>query len=184
MINRKLKHDPSQPVVTLLKYTITVEPKVAGRRLHRVIQLLVTTTQLSTLESFTDFKSTLILRGNAPQRGTFDVHFFPDDVDGPNTRSPIYKVTINSTDKMEIGDLIKHIDPTNVAVDTTQETILHMLNTMLYHQSRSNSECVAVGKKTFPLSGPAVKMQDLTHGLQALRGFFASIRLGAGCVLV
>lgn len=174
--------NPDQPV--LKKYVILVQPKVVGRKLHRVIQLLLAEPQFSTVEHFTDFKATLILRKDGPEHAVFNIRYFHDDEDGPNEKSTVYHVRIEKTDTLNVQDLLRHIDPRNGAGYTDQVLMLHVLNTMLYQQSRSNPACVAVGKKTFPLSGPALKSADLKSGLKALRGFYASVRLGAGRVLV
>lgn len=147
----------------------------------------------ATVESFTDFKATLICRQRRPDLApdpifidqyTFNILHFPEDEDEPTEKSTVYHVHIQRTDNLNVTDLLRHIDPRNGFFYPDQVLMLHVLNTMLYQQSRSNPTCVAVGKKTFPLSGPAAKIVDLKSGLLALRGFFASVRLGTNRVLV
>lgn len=166
----------------LLKYRIEVQPTVKGHRLHRVIELLLKQYPPS-VDHFTDYRSTIILRGTGPEHNIFHVQFFHGDEEGPTDQSTVYHVRIDKTNDLSVAGLIKYIDPRNgVAYD--KESMLQVLNIMLQHYARSSPNCVTVGKKSFPLSGDAVVTKDLGSGLQASRGFFSSVRLGAGRVLV
>lgn len=175
------------PEQTLGKFKILVEPKAVGRKLHRIIELLLRQEPFRSIPHFTDFKSTLILRQNEDNK-RFNVVHFAEDEQGPGPKSHAYHIMlqIEKPGMMRAEQFNNHLDPTNhVAFSQVHKNaMVHALNTMLYHHSRSNSNLVAVGKKTFPLTGPASMVQDIGGGLQIMRGFFASARLATGRVLV
>lgn len=170
----------------LFKYSITVAPKAAGGRLRRVIELLRRQTPVGNHPHFTDFKATLILSRAVPDsdRKTFNIQFFAEDEEGPSPKSPVYHVTVTLANRLEVRDLIRYTDPRNGVAYGDKEAMIHALNTILYHHSRSTDGLVAVGKKTFPMTGDAMMVRDLTGGLQVIRGFFASVRLATGRVVV
>lgn len=165
----------------LWKYQIDVEPKVAGGKLSRVIELLFRK-ELKGRLHFTDYKSILILDENLG-KARFNVVYFPEDKDGPDAESRVFHVSVEPTEGLDTNLFLKSLDPNEPAFPH-KEAIVHTLNTILYHHSRANRNTMVVGKKSFPLHGDAKLVKDLGGGLKAMRGFFASVRPATSRVLV
>lgn len=176
----ELELNPDQ---VLNKYQVRIEPKAVGRKLHRIFQLLVKEAPFKNIPYFTDFKAILVLRQEEADR-VYNVVYFAEDEDGPTPRSSVYHVRVQRTEELRVGRLLQSLDPGRGVSFDDKDAMVQALNTMLYQYSRTQEDRVAVGSKTFPLSGNSMLIGDLGGGLQVIRGFFASVRLATGRVLV
>lgn len=176
----ELKLNPDQ---VLNKYAVSIQPKAVGRKMHRIVELLVKEAPFKDIPYFTDFKATLILRQKVADQ-VFNIVYLAEDEDTPTPRSTVYHVRVQRTEELRVGQLLQSLDPTKGISLENKDAMVQALNTMLYHYSRSSNDRVAVGKKTFPLSGNSMMVGELGGGLQVIRGFFASVRPATGRVLV
>lgn len=120
-----------------------------------------------------------------PAASTINVPYLSEDEQGPDPGQPaLYHVTLRQTNVLLVGEFLESLDPRNSVSYNHKEVMVQTLNTMLCHHSRSSRDVVAIGNKAFPLDGPASRTVDLGGGLQAMRGFFASVRAATGRVLV
>lgn len=171
-----------RPNQTLFKYDIKFEPEVKGPKLHRVIKLLLEQAPLSQWRIFTDFKQTLVLRDGIHDQ-KINVSYFLETENQPGPKATIYHVDIKRTDTLFVGQFLDTLsDPRESYAQ--KEPMLHALNVMLHHFPNSLRGIAVTGTGAFPLSGDLSNVQELGDGLQALRGFFSSIRPDTGRVLV
>lgn len=178
----ELRLNPNQ---TIYKCDITVEPKAEDRKLRRVIELLFKQPGLSGSPFFTDFKKIMILREceNIREPRAFNVQYYPEDQQEAGPRAPIYHVRITPRNVLSVQELLDAVgDPDKPYV--LKEAIIHALNTMLHHHPQSLEQIAVVGNGAFPLSGDLSDIRELGGGVQALRGFFSSVRPAAGRMLI
>lgn len=171
-----------KPDQKLFKYNIIVEPKAEGRKLHRVIELLLAQPPLTQWRSFTDFKKTLVSRDNIPEQ-RINVLYFPEDQNQPGPQATAYHVRIVRTNVLFVQQLLDTIHNPCKAYPE-KEAMFQVWNIMLHHQIESLRHIAVVRNGAFPLSGNLCDIHDLGGGVQAVRGFFSSIRPAAGRILI
>lgn len=173
-----------KPDQTLFKYDLIVEPQARGRKLHRVVELLLGQPPLSQRRPFSDFKQTLVLRDNIPDQ-RINVIYYPEDQNQPGPQATAYHVRIKRTDVLVAQQLL---DATNHASTwksyAQKEPMLHALNTMLHHYPRSIRHIANLEKGAFPLTGNLSDIRELGGGVLAVRGFFSSVRPAASRMLI
>lgn len=178
--------------LTLYSYDVsTINPDVAGKKRTQVIRLLVNESpELATYrgDMVTDFKSTLISRTQLDLGGiekVIEVTYKAEGEDDPKENAPRHKVTVKYTKTLTVGDLISYLTSTNPAVRYESKLdMIQALNIFLKHYAKSTNNLATIGaSKTFSMSVNADK-RDLGEGLNALRGFFTSVRAATNRILV
>lgn len=177
------------PKLVLYSYSIKVEPEAVGKKLVRLVGLLLEESPLSELQNHvvTDFKGTLVSRQRLDQNEiVFTIQYRDEGEDEPKQRATKYKVTLSYTYTLAVNDLIAYLTSTNLS--STYSERLHMiqaLNIFLNHYSKTNPRLTTIGaSRDFPLARGGPGIADLGSGLQAIRGFFASVRVATARILV
>lgn len=170
-----------KPGLTLFKYDIKVAPEVKGLKLRRVVKLLLERTTLLQWRIFTDFKQTLVSRDDILDQ-TINVAYFPETENEPGLEPSICHVEIKRTDTLVVRQFLNALSNPRESY-AQKEPMLHALNIMLHHFPNSSGDIAVAGTGVFPLSGEISVAQELGGGLQALRGFFSSVRPATGRVL-
>ncbi|KAJ5085318.1 hypothetical protein N7532_010089 [Penicillium argentinense] len=99
---------------------------------------------------------------------------------------PVYDVRCSNVRPLDPADLLNYITSTNAGLllDTKPELIA-ALNIIMGHHPKTSDKIVSVGaNKHFGISAPFMDRQDLTGGLEVLRGFFVSVRAATARVLL
>ena len=179
--------------MVLHRYSITIDveydegkqlPEPKNKKLKRIIRLMLENLQNSKvkLPIATDFKSTLVCGGMIPQSlWVAKIKYFHEDDRGPSNDSRAYTIRIEETPPvLKISELKKFLASTTViAPFSDRDSILQALNIIFGHYAKSSPMISMVGgNKGFPnANNEHAEKLSLEAGLQAIRGYFLSVRL-------
>lgn len=174
------------PNLVLYRYSVDVLPTAPGKKLRQIVRLLIQDPQYLGLRNdiVTDFKSNLI-SPKPLEIGEFTIKYQAEDEDEPRADAPNYQVRVGETGILTVSELTDFLASATVDASCTNELpILQALNILLGHYAKSSSFLSTIGSnKAFPLSGNAQKW-NLGAGLEAIKGFFSSVRGAANRLLI
>ncbi|KAK7746432.1 hypothetical protein SLS53_002391 [Cytospora paraplurivora] len=172
------------PKLVLHMYRIEVEPKAIDRKLTHILKLFFGGPDCARLRGkiATDFKSTMVSSIRLPE-GNFNVRELSEGEDESDHRASAYHIHVRYTNQLPIATLLAYLDPSQPIEDFDKAATLQALNIVLNHYCRSTDSFITVDSKTFPL-GTNERITDLGNGLQAIRGFYSSVRAATGRILV
>ena len=181
--------------LVLHRYSITIDveydegkqlPEPRNKKLRRIIKLLLERLDNPKLKLpiATDFKSTLVCGRMIPQNlWVTQIKYFHEDDRGARNDSRTYTVRIEETPPvLKISELKNFLASTTViAPFSDRESILHALNIIFGHHAKSSPAINMVGgnkafnnAKTQPQHA---EQESLKDGLEAIRGYYLSVRL-------
>ena len=179
--------------LVLHRYSITIDveyhegkqlPEPRNKKLKRIIKLMLERLQNTKAQLLiaTDFKSTLICGEKIPQNQCVTkIQYFHENDRGPSKDSRMYTIRIDETPPvLRISELNKFLASTTViAPFRDRESILQALNIIFGHYAKSSPMISMVGgNKGFSnVKGQGREEKSLTAGLEAIRGYFLSVRL-------
>lgn len=174
--------------LVLHRYDMKTSPEATGRKLNRIVQLLLESAELTPHKGnvATDFRSTLISKTKFEKdQQDIEIAYRAEGEDEAPTAATTYKVRLLYTKSLSIGELTDYLNSTNLGAtfgDTPEFT--QALNIFLNHYSKSNNNLASIGSsKSFSLGQDSVK-NDLGSGLNVIRGFFSSVRTATCRILV
>ncbi|RYP69912.1 hypothetical protein DL771_005805 [Monosporascus sp. 5C6A] len=176
--------------LTLYRYAMVVEPSAAGKKLGRIVWLLLHATKLSQHKGdiVSDFKATLISRKDLGElaKYTYNVPYYSELEDAPSQTAKSYNIRLDPQYILPISDLGRYMtsqDPAKTYPKKLEMT--QSLNIFLNHYSKITKSLISVSSnRTFPLSTDTDNMRELEIGIRALKGFFASARIATSRLLV
>ena len=176
----------------LHRYSITIDveydegkqlPEPRNKKLRRIIRLLLENLDPKLqLPIATDFKSTLVCGDIIPQRlWVTKIKYFHEDDRGASKDSRTYTIRIEETPPvLQMSELKSFLASTTITAPfSDRESMLHALNIIFGHHAKSSPAINMVGgNKAFknPETQHAER-QSLEDGLEAIRGYFLSVRL-------
>jgi eukaryotic translation initiation factor 2C len=176
---------PSKDLV-LYRYHVDVTPEAKGRKLRRIFQLLLEDPRL--IGAVTDFKAHLISRTEMPDVEA-EVQYRAELEDEPMEGGRAYRVKVSKTGALAVGDLLgllrsAQAQNPDLSSDKTAQ-LLQSLNILLGHspQSKPDQITTIAGNKHYSFTAGREEF-ELGGGLNALRGYFRSVRLATGRMLV
>lgn len=166
----------------LNRYQVDVQPldgKAPGLKVKkRIIQLLLE-------QHFhdphgriaTDYKATLLCRESLDvDKATLDVKYRFEDETQFGDQGKVYKVQVQHTGTIAVSALLDYLSSTAAGTSLpAKEEIVQALNIVVGHHPKSQPDLLTVGPNRHFLLDPAEK-QSLGLGLEALRGYFVSVR--------
>ncbi|KAF1829044.1 putative RNA interference and gene silencing protein [Decorospora gaudefroyi] len=174
--------------MVLHRYDLSVSPEVVGKKLRRVIQLLLQSEELAPYRAglATDFRSTLISKTKFKNdHDIIEVLYLKEGHDEAGERPNVYKVRVQYTKTLTLSELINWMNSTSLDQSyPDKHELTQALNIFLNHYAKSSNHISAIGSnKSFSLNANAVG-GDLGSGLQVIRGFFSSVRVATARILV
>jgi eukaryotic translation initiation factor 2C len=170
--------------LVLYRYHVSVSPEAKGKKLKRIFDLLIHEPSLA--GAVTDFKTLLILSKKVEEM-VLEIAYRSEFEDDPQPNTRPYRVNIQITGQIEVAALLNHINTTQADPNfspPTQMQIIQTLNILLGHYPQANPATSSIGgNKHFSFGVKPVGF-DLGGGLAALRGYFRSVRLSTGRMLV
>jgi len=188
--------------LVLYRYAITLfstgeggkqKVELVGKKLVQVIRLLLEDEGLEKVKDdvATDFKSTLISRKKLPEdESTYCIKYRNENEDEASPNAKKYDICLRYTRSLNISTLLDYLNSTDLKKATPEDTesLLQAFNIFLNHHAKKLGNQPAIGSsKMFPLiceKKVGEEEEDLGSGLMAIRGFFSSVRVGAGRILV
>lgn len=174
--------------LVLYKYDIQINQEVKGRKLNRILQLLLESAELAPYRDTvaTDFRSTLISKQKFEQdEQTIEIVYRSEGEDEPTERATTYRIHLRLIKALSIDQLTDYLNSTNIGatiVDKSEFT--QALNIFLNHYAKSANNLATIGStKTFSI-GQGSYNADLGRGLSVIRGFFSSVRTATCRILV
>lgn len=177
--------------LSLYRYNVQVTevnraPKLSKLKLKRLIQLLLEQPPFS--GSMSDFKSMLVTRNRIPDTPLDVVIPFRAEGEDELREDPFnYRITVDDTGIIQVDELLNYLktsDPATPQFGQPAE-ILQALNNVVGHFAQSRSDVSTIAQnKHYLLDRDPANLRILGGGMEALRGYFKSVRLGTGRLLL
>lgn len=179
----------------LFRYHVDIDGgsgrQVGPRKAKQIISLLLEDNFGESLRPSiaTDYRSTIIshqkILDQDQEPVTFDIIYRNEKEDEPATRPERYRVTCQFTGHLDRADLLNYLTSTNAgAMFQEKADILQALNIVFGHYPKSSEAIASQGaNKHYAIDDGAEKFR-LDAGLEALRGYFISVRAATARVLV
>ena len=166
--------------------------KPAGRKLRRVVGLLLEEHFPEQLTGVaTDYRSTVVsiysnLVDDSIGRATYDVRYKGENDEDYSENPKVYRVNLQKTGNLKPSDLLNYLSSTS-ATDMYSATpeVLQAMNIVLGFPPKTNPMVSSVGaNKHYSIKPNLIERLDLGGGLEALRGFFISVRAATARLLL
>ena len=174
--------------LVLYRYSIDIKPEGVGKKAKRIMQLLLEE-HFQPLRSdvATDFKSNLISRNDLEiEKEIYLVTYRADDEDEPAPNAKQYRIQLQSTGSLKVSELMSYLTSSQAdLMFGSKEEIIHALNLVVGQYPKAASTIATVGaNRHFDLNAGPQDRMSLGAGLQAIRGFFLSVRAATTRILV
>jgi eukaryotic translation initiation factor 2C len=178
----------------LFRYNTEILQEASGRNLSarkakQIIQLFLDQHLLQYQNSVaSDYRSTLVSKIELPlQSGaSYDVKYKAPEDDEFRENPQIYHVRLQFTGNLMVSELLDYLSSTNAsAMFNSKEEVLQALNIVVGHHPKKDPHIASVGaNKHFSLNPAPQDRFSLGAGLEAMRGFFVSVRAATARLLV
>lgn len=136
----------------------------------------------------TDYRSTVISAVDLglKEDQVLDVRYKAEGEDEYAENPRVYQVRCASIRHLSSADLINYLTSTKAGeMLGTKTELIAALNIILGHHPKTSTDVVSIGaNKHFGISPNLVDRQDLSGGLEVLRGFFISVRAATARVML
>ncbi|KAI9734342.1 MAG: hypothetical protein M1834_002448 [Cirrosporium novae-zelandiae] len=174
--------------LVLQRYSVVIEKDEKGKtpkgaKAKRLIQLLLEDHFAESINSITtDYQANLVCTSElaiGEQPITVQYRAENKDLDGSEQT---YRLQVQHTGVLSIAELMDYLTSTNVSTRYDKDETIQALNIMLGHYPKTNLSITSVGaNKHFPLGQ---EVYNLSSGLDAVRGYFVSVRAAASRLLI
>jgi eukaryotic translation initiation factor 2C len=179
----------TNPEVSITRYNVEIAPEVNDKKKKRVFELLRELPEFS--RCATEFKSLLVARQplNIPNPHQVEVAWRAEDVDEPLTGEALTKarkftVRIITPISLAVSELVKYLGASGPEFQNKLEVIQGLNALFGYIPNSSKNVSSIKGNRHYPLDHGPGQFADLRGGLEALRGYFLSVRPATGCLLL
>ncbi|KAF7986866.1 hypothetical protein HWV62_12600 [Athelia sp. TMB] len=165
------------PKGSIYDYNIEIEPKTDVNRLKaRIFQLLEQSPECAPHIGYIahDGSARLVSKQELPQPLDITVPFYDEDETGPRPGGKVYTVSIIYSRTLESDDLTKFQEGKTELRDYDSLPLISALNLVL--QTHASKTGVRVGKNRYFFKSPNDPTYQLSMGVEAWKGFFASVR--------
>lgn len=161
----------------------------AGKKARQIVACLVEEHfAAQKAQVATDYRSTIIsaVDLNLTEGQIFNVRYKSEGEDEYPEDPRVHQVKCTSIRHLDSVDLINHLASTNAGdMLATKPELIAALNIIMGHHPKTSTDVVSVGaNKHFGISNQLMDRQDLSGGLEVLRGFFISVRAATARVLL
>lgn len=180
------------------KYNVTIGGNAQPSQLRRkrIISLLIEDLDLQ-IPYRTNFRDILCTTAPIPNIRTSvqkKVTYRADGEDEPKPNPVVYEVTLTYDDHFVVADLLAYLDPSNANIPAPADTekVVQAFNAIFNHGPYDRDGIAAVISKTglnkyFSMAhnkDGSGTFTALGNGIEAMRGFIKSVRLGTGRLLL
>lgn len=178
----------------LFRYSIDFGPddksgvKPVGKKCGRLIDILLEENFSAVRDKIaSDFRSTFVSSVEIPlldQKHT--VKYRTEGEDEAGERAKTYPVIVKKTGTLAMSELMNYLTSSDAgALLLTKEELIQALNIVVGNYPKSSRHILSVGaNKHYPHEGDLCEGFSLGCGLDALRGFFVSVRAATARILV
>jgi len=191
-----------KPDTILYRYNATLsDPGLPKPKKRRVFDLLLKTEPFARYKIASDGAQTLIatekiaLEGQSP---SFEIEWYPRDGEPlpakteddserlvQHRKKSTYRVLVEEGGSYSLQDLLKDLAQPTSTYPLKLETIQALNIIMAYGPSSDANVATATGNKFYPFGNhPQLQVSNLGLALQAVRGYFSSVRTSVNRILV
>ncbi|KAI0967292.1 ribonuclease H-like domain-containing protein [Xylaria arbuscula] len=171
--------------LVVYQYEVSVKPGAVGRKLGHIIRLFLQSPNLRGHRDdvVTDFREILISRLEIPNQ-VVKLPYRAEGEDEPRQNACEYTITLERKKAISVSDLIKYLTSPDLKSQYEHKSpIVQALNILINHHAKSSNRIATIGtSKKFSLDN--AETYELGAGLQAIRGFFTSVRPATGRLLL
>ena len=191
------------PNLHLYRYSLAFQPdnEIPKARKRRLVELLLQTAPFKGLPIASDWAQTLVSPKEIPierDKASYTLEWYPADGEPLPAASPddtdrvkaarrknTHKALVVDLGTVSLKELLDDVSNPTSNYPLKLETI-QALNVLMTHGPSSDSNIsTAGGNKFYPFGNhPQLQFADLGSGLQALRGYFTSVRTSVNRLLV
>lgn len=169
-----------------------VTPEVKGRKLRRVIEILLPDGKISTLGSSvaSDFSLHLITSEKLAEDMLRDKIKYRLELEDEALENAIeYSITLDQTGTFSLGDMIEYLTSTQAsAMFEAKDDFVQAMNIVFSYTPKADVDVLSIGaNRHYRLSGTgntAPAYTDLRGAIYAWRGFFMSVRMATSRLLL
>lgn len=170
----------------LHRYDVFVTPEAKGKKQNQLVRLLLDSPELSSFKQdvVSDFKSTIISRKKLDRDEiVLGIQYRAEDEDDPLLNAQTYRIRVKFTNILSVSELMDYLTSSNIGTRYPDEQpITQAFNIFMNHHAKASGNLAAIGRsKTFSIGAEKF---DLGVGLDAIKGFFSSVRMTTCRVLV
>ena len=167
--------------LSLTRYSVEIMPEVKGKKLGRVFQLLLELPAFNGVAS--DLRSMIVSLGplSIPNDFSVQIPYLAEGQDEPLARAVTYSVRVVTPLTFSVSNLVNHLSSVAPGPQFDQKVeIIQVLNVLLGHYPQAHTGVVSIGQnRHFSVDrgqANAHNIRNLSGGLEALRGYFQSVR--------
>ncbi|KAE8365838.1 ribonuclease H-like domain-containing protein [Aspergillus caelatus] len=180
----------------LFRYRVEISPDSAtrksptGKKAQQIIKLLIEQNFPELGKNIvTDYKSTLITNHKIlhnEETYQYDVRYRGEHDDEYPENAKVYRVTCQFTGRLNPAELLAYLTSTNPDDQFgSKAEVLQAMNIILGNHPKIQDWIASVGaNKHYAIRGDLCEKWDLGAGLEALRGFFISVRAATARLLL
>jgi eukaryotic translation initiation factor 2C len=169
------------------RYSVEVKPvkppkqgekqNVSKAKTKQLITLLL---QLPGFEgAVSDSRSNLISFYDLEQPEICEIAYRAPGEDDPPANPEFYRIRVKNTSSYSVSDLLGYLRSAqaNVPSYNVRDEIIQALNIIIGHYAQSSNKASTIGQgKHYPLVRDSASHRSFGGGIEALRGFFRSVR--------
>ncbi|KAJ5938919.1 hypothetical protein N7466_002053 [Penicillium verhagenii] len=163
--------------------------EIPTKKARQIVRLLLEEHFTKDIKNIaTDYRSTLIssidLKLSSDKK--FDVRYKGENEFDYLDEPKVYSVTVGPTGTLDPTDLINYLSSSSIKGPLMQqEQILAAMNIIMGHQPKTDRSVVTLsGNKHYSFDPATAERMSLGGGLEALRGYFISVRAATARVLL
>lgn len=177
--------------LTLTRYNVEVSPEAKGKKLGRIFQLLLALPEFAGEKIATEWKSFIVSPKplNIDDGFTVQIPYIADGEDEPLERAVVYTVRLVTPLSFSVSTMVAYLASVNPSPNYAQKAeTVQVLNAVFGHHPQSHGGVVSIGQnRHYSLDRSQANthnIKSLGGGLEALRGFFQSVRPATGGLLL
>ncbi|ESZ94685.1 hypothetical protein SBOR_4936 [Sclerotinia borealis F-4128] len=183
----------TSPNLALGRYNVEITPNMDATKKKRtqLFRLVLELPEFANIPIVTDYASMLVTPNKLPFKDEriFTITWRKEEEDEPLPNAQTYEVKIGSPTSINITDFVQFLSKGSVTgmPDVTKEEITQVMNTLMGHYAKSDNGTVSIaGNRHFSTArrGNENNFADLRMGLEAIRGFYQSVRPATGRFLL
>ncbi|KAG4034145.1 hypothetical protein MFRU_003g01200 [Monilinia fructicola] len=179
--------------LALNRYMVDITPNMDTTKKKRtqLFRLILKLPELASIPIATDYASMLITpkKLSFKDDGVFSIPWRNEGEDDPLPNAQVYQVRIGSPTSFNISNFIQFLSKSSATgvSDVQKEETIQVMNTLMGFYAESDKGIVSIaGKRHFSTArkGNEHNFTTLNMGLEAIRGFYQSVRPATGRLLL
>jgi len=197
----KTNHEDKKPDVALFRYSISIADSLTRPRRHRLVELILQDARFNGIAAASDYAGTIVTNKaldlgpsqiwedstevNMADEDPRPTGQAPESGDQPTQRNKRFKIEPNG--QFSLAQLVEYLKSSSPTPGyAAKDEVIQLLNIIIGGGAHRRPGVYKVGadNKFYTDSRANIETMDLTGGLRALRGYYASVRPATGRILL